>query len=194
MKNILIIVFTFFITNLLFSQENISFDDFTTGNYENGIMLIELKMYQNNIVLANKYKKILNKMPVINKYSNENNTIYTYTGYIVHEEDVIIMDVKLKLLNGDINIKKELISEFKIKNNEIEKLIESAEEDEAYIIEEEDSNGKFTMSRQLYVNDTSAINDNFSMFYALIILANLSEIGQEKVSRRLWNYITEFAY
>ena len=189
-----IIFLLLFVTNIIFSQEMIVFDDFSIDDYENGIMYVEMKIYKNNLALANKTKKLLNEMPIIKKYSNIDSTIYIFTGNIVDSENnVAIVNVKLKLLNNYI-LENELLSEFNITRNEIRKLIENMNEGDDFIIEGKDTNGSFELHKKLYVNDSYEIDDNFGMAYAYIIYFNLSNIDQEKISRRLMYYIMEFTY
>ena len=190
-----IIFLLLFITNIIFSQEMIIFDDFNIEDYESGIMYVETKIYRNNTALANKTKKLLNEMPVIKKYQNINSTIYFFTGNIVDtENNVVIIDVKLKLLNDDYILENELLYEFNIKRDEIKTLIENVNEEDDFIINGKDTDGSFELYKNLYVNDSYEIEDNFGMVYAYIVYFNLSNIDQEKISRRLMYYIMEFTY
>jgi hypothetical protein len=189
-------VLLFFITNFLFSQEIISFDDFDTGDYANGIMYVEIKIYENNINLADKYRQLIDEMPAIEKYFNGDNTIYTFTGYTIdNANNVSIINVKLKLSDFDLMfLENELLHGFNIDENEAKTLIEHMDEVEDYVIEGKDINGSFTVRKRLYVNDTFEIEDNFGMIYAYILFSNFSNIDRENISRRLMYYILEYTY
>jgi hypothetical protein len=180
----------------LFSQENIYFDDFSTDDYEYGIMYVEMRIYENNIELVNKYKKLINIIPVIKKYSNDDNTIYAFTGYIIdNENNVSVIDVKLKLLNTDFAvIENKLVQEFNITDNEFSKLVENMNKPEDYVIKGKDENGSFIMHKKLFVNDSFEIEDTFGMSYAYILFLNYSNIEHENLSRRLLYYIMDFTY
>jgi len=189
------VVLLFFIASSLFSQEAVFFDDFDTDDYEYGIMYIEMKNYMNNIRLVNKNKNLLKEIPVIRKYTNKDNTIYTFTGYIIDDENnVSIISVKLKLLNDGFVIQDELLRDFNIAKNEIPKLIENMHDPEDYIMKGKDKDGSFELHKKIFVKDSSEIEDSFGMLYAYILFSNFSNIDPENISRRLMYYIMEFSY
>jgi len=189
------VVLLFFIASSLFSQETVSFDDFDTDDYEYGIMYIEMKNYTNNIRLANKNKKLLKEIPVIRKYTNKDNTIYTFTGYIIDDKNnVSIISVKLKLLNDGFVIQNELLRDFNIAKKESPKLIENMHDPEDYIMKGKDKDGSFELHKKIFVKDSSEIEDSFGMLYAYILFSNFSNIDPENISRRLMYYIMEFSY
>ena len=189
------VVLLFFIANSLFSQEIVSFDDFDTDDYEYGIMYVEMKNYTNNIRLANKNKEMLKEIPVIRKYSNKDNTIYAFTGYIIDDKNnVSIIDVKLKLLDDGFVIQNELLRDFNIVKKEVPKLIENMHDPEDYIMKGKDKDGSFELHKKIFVKDSSEIEDSFGMLYAYILFSNFSNIDPENISRRLMYYIMEFSY
>jgi hypothetical protein len=189
------IVLLFFITDFLFSQEAVSFDDFDTDDYEYGIMYIEMKNYTNNIRMVNKNKNLVKEIPVIKKYSNKDNIIYAFTGYIIDDENnVSIINVKLKLLDSGFVIQNELSRDFNIVKNEIPKLIENMQVTEDYITGGKDKDGSFTLHKKILVKDSYEIEDSFSMIYAYILFSNFSSIDPDNISRRLMYYIMEFTY
>jgi len=189
------VVLLFFIANSLFSQEIVSFDDFDTDDYEYGIMYVEMKNYTNNIRLANKNKEMLKEIPVIRKYSNKDNTIYAFTGYIIDDKNnVSIIDVKLKLLDDGFVIQNELLRDFNIVKKEVPKLIENMHDPEDYIMKGKDKDGSFELHKKIFVKDSPEIEDSFSMLYAYILFSNFSSIDQNNISRRLMYYIMEFTY
>ena len=194
MKHILLIMV--FITNFIFSQEIISFDDFEIGDFENGIMYFEQKIYKNNTNLTNEYKDLLNEIPIIKKYSNADNMIYSFTGYVIdNSNNVCIITVKLKLSDMNISlIENELLNEFAIDEKEIKILIENMNEAGEYIFEGKDTNGSFSVEKRLYFDDSYEFEDYFGMIYAYIIFSNLNRIKQENISRRLMYYILEYTY
>jgi hypothetical protein len=189
-------VLLFFIPSFLFSQETIGFDDFETGDYGYGIMYVEMKVYENNIRLVNKYKHLVHEMPVINKLSSGDNTIYTFTGYVIDNKNTFAsVNVKLKLLDTDfLIIEDELSHEFNVADDELEILIDNMNEAGDYIKKGKDSDGSFTIYKKLYVNDSDEIEDNFGMSYAYILYFNFENIKQHSISRRLMYYILEFTY
>ena len=176
-------------------QETIDFDDFSTEGYEYGIMYIERKIYENNLKLVNEYKKFIIEMPEITKYSYQGSTFFIFTGYIIDSENnVCIMDVKLKLFNDHITIfDKGLLNGFNIDGNEIDNLIKTINEQDNYIIKGNDINGSYSIYKNLYANDSSEIEDNFGIAYAYILYFN-NNIDPGKISRRLMYYILEFTY
>ena len=189
------VVLLFFIANPLFSQEAVSFDDFDTSDYEYGIMYVEMKNYTNNIRVVNKNKNLVKEIPVIKKYSNKDNTLYAFTGYIIDDENnVSIINVKLKLLNNGFVIQNELLRDFNIVKNEIPRLIENMQVTDDYITEGKDKDGSFTLHKKVFVKDSYEIEDNFNMFYAYILFSNFSSINPDNISRRLMYYIMEFTY
>ena len=195
MKYILCLLFL--IPGFLYAQEIIKFDDFSVDGYENRVMYVELKKYENNLTLVNKYKELTKEMPSIKKYSSGDNTFFTFTGYVIENtNDIIVIDVMLKLVNDDITIINEkLLDGFDIENNEIDSLIKNSDDSEEFIISEgSDLNGSFITHKKLFKNDSDEIEDNFSMMYAMIIHSNLENIRQENISRRLMYYILEFTY
>jgi hypothetical protein len=175
-------------------QKNIDFDDFSTKEYEYGVMYIEKRIYENNLELVNKYKKLTSEMPIIKKYSYKDNIFYNFTGYIIDDENnVCIMNVQLKLLDDITIIDKDLLNGFNINDNEIDNLKRTINEQDNYITKGNDANGSYIIYKNLYINDSFKIEDNFGMAYAFVLYFN-NNIDPEKISRRLMYYIMEFTY
>jgi hypothetical protein len=192
MKTVVLMAALGFLSSLLFGQENVQFKDVTSGDYDNGFLYIEVKTYPNNKKLIEESKNKTRELPVITKEKINNEIYYSFTGYVIGDEnDIEIMRVKIKFTNDErINNINRLLNGFGLSINDIKELLENIDDDEEFIADTgKDNYGEYAVHRNLLFDDSDEIEDGFKIYYAMIVLLNIADINQEDLSRDLLNYL-----